>query len=134
MTLSDALREHIAAAFSGIWVESHEHEDALTEIASLCHSEQWRLAIWDLEQGLRVTAAPTGSSDAGNSDPLAAIRSIKALATENSSALLVLVNFHRFLQSAEIVQALARQLASGAESTVATDGAGPRARRRSAHR
>src|SRR5436305_5354767 len=103
MTLSDSLREYIAAAFSGIWIESHEHQDALTEIASLCHNEQWRLAVWDLEQGLRVAGAET-SSEAPSSDPLAAIRSIKALATKEGSALLVLVNFHRFLQSAEIVQ------------------------------
>jgi hypothetical protein len=43
-------------------------------------------------------------------------RALGALATEDSSALLVLVNFHRFLQSAEIVQALARQLASGKQN------------------
>ena len=36
--------------------------------------------------------------------------------TEDSSAVLVLVNFHRFLQSAEIVQALAKQLASGKQN------------------
>src|SRR5205814_6558880 len=107
MTLTDSLREYIAAAFSGIWVESHEHEDALTEIANLCRSEQWRLAVWDTEQGLRVTGATAESSDAGSSDPLAAIRSLGALATDQGSALLVLVNFHRLLQSAEIVQALA---------------------------
>ena len=37
--------------------------------------------------------------DAGGNDPLAAIRSINALASADSSAMLVLVNFHRFLQS-----------------------------------
>ena len=47
------------------------------------------------------------------SDPLAAIRSLGALAAPDSSAVLVLVNFHRFLNSAEIVQALARQISLG---------------------
>ena len=54
MTLADSLREYIAAAFTGLWIESHEHDDALAEIAQLCRQERWRLAIWDLEQGLQV--------------------------------------------------------------------------------
>ena len=32
MKLSDSLHEHIAAAFTGIWIQSHEHEDALAKI------------------------------------------------------------------------------------------------------
>src|SRR2546423_5865853 len=114
MTLTDSLREYIAAAFSGIWIESHEHHDALAEIASLCHNEKCRSAAWDIEQGLRVIVIELRETTP--SDPLAAIRSLHALATEEGSALLVLVNFHRFLQSAEIVQALARQLASGKQN------------------
>ena len=114
MTLSERLSEYILAAFSGIWIESHEHEDALLEIAQLCQRESWRLAVWDLEQGLRVGAAT--AVDRSASDPLAAIRSINDLAQPESSALLVLVNFHRLLQSAEIVQALAKQLATGKQS------------------
>src|SRR5689334_3224606 len=107
MTLTDSLREYIAAAFSGIWVESHEHDDALAEVARLCSQENWRLATWDLENGLCIAGASADESQK-TSDPLAAIRSVNALATEKGSALLVLVNFHRFLPSAEIVQALAR--------------------------
>src|SRR5689334_14759455 len=115
MKLADALREYVAAAFSGIWIESHEHQDALAEIACLCSHENWRLAIWDLDQGLRISGASVDESSK-ISDPLAAIRSLNALGTRQSSALLVLVNFHRFLQSAEIVQALTGQLASGKQN------------------
>ena len=95
MTLSDSLREYVAAAFSGIWIDSHEHQDALTEIAHLCQKEQWQLATWDLEQGLRIAGANLDDSQK-NSDPLAAIRSLSALAQGQGTALLVLVNFHRF--------------------------------------
>lgn len=116
MALTDSLREYIAAAFSGIWIESHEHEDALQEIAQLAQREAWRLAVWDLEQGLRVAGTEPTLSDSGGNDPLAAVRSVNTLATKDGSALLVLVNFHRFLQSAEIVQALAKQLASGKQN------------------
>ena len=47
------------------------------------------------------------------SDPLAAIRALSGLSSPDSSALLVLTNFHRFVQSAEVTQALARQIAPG---------------------
>jgi hypothetical protein len=112
MSLQDALREHVAAAFSGIWVQSHEHDDALADIGQLCRSEGWRLAVWDLEQGLRLSGAPAETQPAGN-DPLAALRSAKTMGADDGAAILVLVNFHRFLHSAEIVQALATLLAGG---------------------
>jgi hypothetical protein len=114
VTLTQHLSEYIQACFTGIWIESHEHDDALAEIAQLSSAEKWHLAVWDLEQELRIAGAKAAESS--GSDPLAAIRSINALAQPDSSALLVLVNFHRFLQSAEIVQALARQLAAGKQN------------------
>ena len=120
MMLAERLSEYVQACFSGIWIESHEHEDALAEIAQLCRRENWRLAVWDLERGLQVRGAAAGGSSGGG-DPLAAIRALAGLVPtlspdaeqeELPSTLLVLVNFHRFLQSAEVVQALARQLAA----------------------
>lgn len=117
MQLTDRLREYISACFTGLWVQSHEHEDALTEIARLCRDEGWRLAHWDIEQGLQIAGqSADAATEAGGSDPLAAIRAINALSDSDSSALLVLVNFHRFLNSAEVVQALARQIAAGKQN------------------
>ena len=111
MSLSDNLREYISACFTGLWVESHEHPDALTEMAELCREETWRLATWDIEQGLQIPGQET--TESGGSDPLAAIRSINALASPESSAILVLQNFHKFLNSPEIIQAVARQVIEG---------------------
>ena len=54
MLLSQQLAEYVSACFTGLWVQSHEHEDALAEIAQLCRQEQWRLATWDIEQGLQT--------------------------------------------------------------------------------
>ena len=109
MSLSQRLREYIAAAFTGIYIQSFEHPDALQEIAGLCQQEKWSLATWDIEQGLSVndTVVPD------TTDPLAAIRASASLAKPDSSALLVLPNFHRFLQSTEIMQALAHQIQQG---------------------
>ncbi|QDU30684.1 PD-(D/E)XK nuclease superfamily protein [Anatilimnocola aggregata] len=115
--LQDRLSELIQACFTGIWVESHEHEDALAEISTLCQQEAWRLNVWDLEQGLCIPGQESlAGSAAGAVDPLAAIRSASTLAAAGSTGILVLVNFHRFLQSAEIVQALSRQLTAGKQS------------------
>ncbi len=111
MSLAERLSEYVRACFTGLWIESHEHEDALAEMAGLCRQESWTLAVWDIDRGLQQ--AGQEAPDTGGSDPLAAIRALGSLAAANSTALLVLVNFHRFLNSAEIVQALARQITLG---------------------
>ena len=113
MSLLERFGEYVRACFTGLWIESHEHQDALTAVALLCRQEQWRLATWDIDQGLRVEGSPI---DGNGNDPLAAIRSINSLATSDGTAILVLQNFHRFLQSAEIAQALSQQVIAGKQN------------------
>lgn len=114
MTLAPRLLEYISACFTGLWIQSHEHDDALIEIAQMCQGENWRLVVWDIHRGLTINRQDDGASvDTGTNDPLAAIRSLDALGSADTSSLLVLVNFHRFLNSPEIVQALAAQIAKG---------------------
>jgi hypothetical protein len=43
MSLSCTLTDYIRACFSGLWIESREHDEALTEISKLCRQENWRL-------------------------------------------------------------------------------------------
>lgn len=112
MTLSERLSEYVRAAFSGIWITSHEHDDAIAEIGQLCRSNGWSLATWDLDRGLSLIgsgalAAPTAA------DPLSVIKALPALATPDGTAILVLRNYHRFLGSAEIVQALDTAISKG---------------------
>src|SRR5207302_232683 len=74
---------------------------------------------WDVDRGLSVDgqqaggAAAAAAAAAAATDPIAAVRAINALATPDGSALLVLANFHRFLSSAEVVQAVAHQVEAG---------------------
>ena len=110
MTLVNRLREYVQACFTAIWIESFEHPDALSDIAALCRDEEWRLATWDIEGGLQISGV---GGDAQASDPLAALRALPSLVNEDGTTLLVLQNFHRFLQSAEIVQAVAQQAQLG---------------------
>jgi hypothetical protein len=112
VTLSETLREYVAAAFTGIWVQSYEHADALTEIARLCKEQAWSLAVWDVDRGLQSGGGETATAG----DPLAAVKSAAALATTNGSGLLVLPNFHRFLNSIELVQSLAHQIELGKQN------------------
>ncbi len=112
MSLRERLTELIQACFTGLWIESQEHEDALREIAQLCHDQEWRLATWNLETGLSIPGAETPSNATGQ-DPLAVLRSLSSLGGESHTSLLVLDNFHRFLQSTEIVQALIQQIQRG---------------------
>ena len=41
MTLAERLSEYVRAAFSGLWVVSHEPDDAVAELAGLCRREGW---------------------------------------------------------------------------------------------
>ena len=117
MTLAERLSEYVRAAFTGLYVRSHEHDDAIAEIARLCRDQGWSLATWDVDRGLAIA----GRADAagvvpGAADPLAAIRSLAAMATPEGTAILVLRNFHRFLGSAEVVQALDTRIAAGKQA------------------
>ena len=114
MTLAERLQELVRAAFSGLYVQLCEHHDAVQEIVRLCRREGWTLATWDVDTGLSLAgqgAAPATAPQA--TDPLAAIRALPALATPDGTAILVLKNFHRFLNSVEVVQALDTRIHAG---------------------
>ena len=95
MKLSNRIGELVRACFSAIWIESHEHDDAIAEIAALCREQGWRLATWDIDQGLRLSGAAV-EEDYG-SDPLSAIRAVRSLAPDDAPLVVILRNFHRFL-------------------------------------
>lgn len=115
MSLPERLSELVRACFTGIWIESHEHDDALAEISKLCKAEDWRLATWDIAGGLSLTGSQS-PVDAAAGDPLAAIRALASFSGENQSTILVLANFHHFLKSPEVIQTLAKQLTSGKQN------------------
>ena len=113
MTLAERLSEYVRAAFSGIWIQSHEHDEAVHEIAQLCRTNNWTLASWDVDRGLAHDFNNVESRSPSASDPLSAVKALNALATPDGTAILVLRNYHRFLGSAEIVQALDSAISRG---------------------
>lgn len=117
MTLAERLEKYVRACFPCIWIQSQEESEVLREVAELCRDRGWPFASWDIDRGLLVAgqAADIAQAAGADADPIAAIRSLSALARPESAALLVLKNFHRFLGSAEVVQVLAHQIERGKE-------------------
>lgn len=115
MNLADSLASYIAAAFTGLWIQTSEADEAEREILQLARQRGWKVALWDIAQGLRTPGGASGtvSSEAGAGEPLAAVRALGGLADVKGTTLLVLHSFHRFLTSPEVVQTVYTQLIAG---------------------
>jgi hypothetical protein len=98
VSLADRLTDYVNAAFSGLWVLTHEPDEAEREIARLADQHGWRLATWDVAAGLRLPGPEGGPREVGAGDPLAALRALPALAEPEGTTLLVLHQFHRFVR------------------------------------
>ena len=106
-TLTNQLRNYVDAAFSGLWIETYEPDEAVKEIDALCRSENWKYAVWDIERGL------CQDGEFKTTDPLPVVQSLTSLADSTTPTLLILRNYHRFLGSIDIIQAIERQIAQG---------------------
>ena len=122
--LKEQLKQLVSACFTGIWIETFEFQETLSEIAQLCRDEEWIGATWDVSSGMRVG---NGEPIADATDPLAAIRSLKGLASEGNTVLLVMNNLHKFVSSVEIMQALQHQLIEGKQNRTIIIGLSPQA-------
>ena len=112
--LSEQISDYINAAFTGIWVQSNEPDEAERELLHQAQQKRWKLAVWDVATGLRIPGHADGSiTDAGAGDPLAALRALPTLADPNGTSLLLLHNFNRFLNNPEVIQTTFAQLIAG---------------------
>ena len=118
------LTDYIHAAFSGLWVQTVEPDEAERELVEHARRRGWTLAVWDIARGLRFPADSNATVPEVN-DPLAVLRALPTLAPaggsnndEHHTTLLVLPNFHRFLNSAENVQTLFEQLIAGKQRRI----------------
>ncbi len=76
MRLADQLTSYIAAAFTGVWIETREADEAEREIMQLARKNQWKLAVLEVANGLRVPGATSANTDSSGGDPLAALRAL----------------------------------------------------------
>ncbi len=111
--LTDQLEDYVNAAFTGIWVQTHEPDEAEREIVAQAGQNKWKIAVWDIATGLRLSTSPESARPELGGDPLAMLRALPALADPEGSTLLVLHNFHRFLGNTEVIQTVFAQLVAG---------------------
>ena len=113
MKLSDQLTDYVHAAFSGLYIQSSEPDEAEREILQLAREQHWKAAVWDVAHGLRLPNEHAEAPHDSAGDPLAALRALPALAERDGTALLILHNFHKFWNSPEVVQTAFAQLVAG---------------------
>jgi hypothetical protein len=119
MSLAEQLTDYIHAAFSGLWISTHEPDEAEREIAALARVRQWKLIAWDIAQGLRFPNGPLGSAvERAAGDPLAVLRALPNLAQTDGTALVLLHHFHRYLNSPEVIQTAFTQLVAGKQQRI----------------
>ncbi len=112
MKLTEQLTDYIYAACTSLWIHTQEADEAEREILQHARQQQWKVAVWDIANGLRLPGVNNATSPDA-SDPLAALRALPALADRNGTALLLLHQFHRFLANPEVVQTTFNQLVAG---------------------
>jgi hypothetical protein len=113
LSLTATLTNYINAAFTGIWIQTFEPDEAEREIARHAKELDWKLAVWDVANGLRLARNDKSSHGETAGDPLAPLRALPALADPDGTALLLLHNFHRFLTNPEVVQTVVSQILAG---------------------
>src|SRR5205823_5905036 len=114
MRLTDQLTDYIHAAFTGLWIVTNEPDEAEREILQHAQAQNWKAAVWDIANGLRLPGAPgLPRPDGGVSDPVAALRALPELSEPKGTALLLLHNLQRFLNNPELIQTVFTQLIAG---------------------
>jgi hypothetical protein len=114
MQLAEQLTDYVHAAFTGLWIQTSEADEAEREIVQHARGQGWKLAAWDVAGGLRFpNAAHAAAADVGAGDPLAVLRAVPTLAQRDGTTLLLLHNFHKFLSNPEVSQTTFAQLIAG---------------------
>lgn len=111
--LTEKLTDYVNAAFTGIYVQSAEPDEAQTEILRRAKSKKWNVATWDCSRGLCV-----GTKTDDNPDPTGAVKALPAMAQRDEDGnyvpcLLLMHNLNRFWQTPDLMQACVNQLVAG---------------------
>ncbi|MFL5329191.1 MAG: AAA family ATPase [Gemmataceae bacterium] len=114
MSLAQKLDSFVAAAFTGLWIRTNEPDEAEREILRHARTSKWKVALWDVANGLRMAGHNEAASPGG--DPLAALRALPGLVEKDGTALLVVHNLHRFFNNPEVVQTAFNAIVAGKQS------------------
>jgi len=76
MKLTDQLTDYIHAACTGLWIQTQEADEAEREILQHARQQGWKVAVWDIANGMRLPGSSSAASGNDASDPLAALRAL----------------------------------------------------------
>jgi hypothetical protein len=109
MCLQTRLRELIDAGFSGLWVQSNEPDEAISEIRQLANREQYAIHGQDPDTG-NLTTEPGPEFS-----PYQALQELAAIPADSNAAplLLILPAFHSFMGDPPARQLLFRAIQNG---------------------
>lgn len=96
------IKDYVNAGFSGIWVQTCEPDEAELDLRQQASTNGWTIAAWDLATGMR------GDKSECQGDPLGPVHGLAKLGSglHNENTLLLLYNYHRFLDNPMVVQNL----------------------------
>lgn len=111
--LQTRLTEYVDACFTGIYVQTHEFDEAIREIREIAPDNKWDVLTFDMDRGL---SRGPGKAD-NNPDPINAVRVLGDTRSYQSggSTLLVVPAFNRFLGDISLMQTVQRVVSEGKE-------------------
>lgn len=131
-SLAQEIASYVRAGYTGLWVRSTEHEEAIMELCQMCVGDGksggngWAWAVWDFDSGLKGCHQIASQRTAGEAErepawfsknPIQMIRSMGSIAakTGGDKTLIILKNFHRrdITENSLMLQAMLNSMWAG---------------------
>jgi hypothetical protein len=103
VTLAETIKDYCNAGFAGIWVQTHEPDEAQAELGKLCRENDWDLHAWDFARGVPQRG--------GKAEPVWPLD--EADAQHQGTHLWLLHNYHKYLANPMVSQHLANSVQEG---------------------
>ncbi len=118
--LQEQLKTYIQAGFSGLYIETSEPEEAQRDILSLIpENSKWQAVVWDVAKGVTCPFQSTaGQRDPKTTNPLYPLTVFGEQDFGKDAGLVLLHNYHRFLENPQVVQGLANAVLAGKSNRV----------------
>jgi ATPase family associated with various cellular activities (AAA) len=116
MKLIQQLTDYVNACFTGLWLRTFEPDEAQREIAALAKKKQWHVIAWDIAQGYGDALEKSNRNSPG--DPLAILDAQLSRPGTDATTIVLLHNYHRFLNAPMVVQKLYNKILEGKSTRV----------------
>ncbi len=98
----DKLENLVNAGFSALWIFTAEPYEAQRAVAKLSDEKSWKLSVWDCMKGLQGLVNCQDKAEASPLVPL--VKYLGRTPQEKEPQLVLLHNYHRFLENPQVVQ------------------------------